>query len=365
MPLKRFWPHVPLALLVLASGAFNLASALGHLPAAVHPLREVTIYNGALGVLGRSTQAVLGGALALCGFGLFWRLRTPWAFAVLLSAVTIGVNVARRQWDAALIMPGIIFVGLIFYRRKFELRAVAANVFISALSVAAILSYGTFGTYFLGDGFRPHIHDIPTALYYTIITLATVGYGDIVPVTTQTRMFSVSLVIVGIAIFATAVATALGPAITGEIGRIFSGKEKVMVATDHVIVVGDGDIAEHTARSLEAAGHAYTRIHSADQALERRTLEDANIQGARMVVAASSDDAKNAVVSLTVKDLKPSLRVIAVAGSPEAIHRLKLAHADVVFAPAVAGGRLMAQLVNGESVPPQFRDLLLGDATAP
>lgn len=361
MKLKQLWPHVPLALLVLASGALNLANGLGHLPANFHPLTEVAQYNGALGIFGRSTQAVLGGALMVCGFGLFRRLRTPWAFAILLAGLTIGVNVGRHQFDAALILPGIIFCGLIFYRGTFSRRAVAANLFVAVLSVAAIVGYGTFGSYFLGTGFRPPIRDIPSALYFTVITLSTVGYGDIVPVKTETRMFVISLVIVGIAVFATALATSIGPAFTTEITRIFRGKEEPMEDRDHVVVIGEGDIAEHTARSLDKSGQRYTRIHSAEQALDPSTLEDAHVRNARAVVAASDDDSKNAVISLTVKDMNPNVRVLAVAASPEGIRRLKLAHADVVFAPTVAGGRLMAQIVNGEPIPPQFDDLLLAD----
>lgn len=361
MRLRTYWPHVPLALLVLASGALNLANGLWHLSTDVHAISAVSQYNGGLGIFGRSTQSVLGAALMLCGFGLFRRLRTPWAFAVLLSALTIGVNVARRQFDAALILPSVIFCGLIFYRGTFSRRAVAANLFVSVLSIASILGYGTFGSYFLGSGFRPEIHDVPTALYYTVITLSTVGYGDIVPVTVETRMFAVSLVIVGIAIFATALATSLGPAFTTEITRIFRGKEQPMEDRDHVVVIGEGDIAEHTARSLDKSGQRYTRIRSAEDALNPGTLDDAHVRSARTVVAASDDDSKNAVISLTVKDMNPNVRVLAVAASPEAIRRLKLAHADVVFAPTVAGGRLMAQIVNGEPIPPQFDDLLLAD----
>lgn len=361
MRLRRWWPHVPLALLVLASGALNLVAGLGHLPGNLSTLSAVSQYNGTLGVFGRSTQAVLGGALMLCGFGLFWRLRTPWAFALLLSAMTVGVGITRHRWDAPLIVPGVMFLGLIFYRNAFQRHAVAANAFVSVLSITSVLGYGTLGTYFLGDGFRPQVHDVSTALYYTVITLSTVGYGDIVPVTTQTRMFVISLVIVGLAIFATAVATTFGPAITNEIGRIFSGKEKRMETSDHIIVVGDGDIAEHTARALEAGGQRYVRIASAEQAMDPQALNEAHLPTARMLVAASDDDNKNAVISLTVKDLNPQVRVLAAAGSREAIRRLKLAHADVVFAPTVVVGRLMAQIVNGEPIPPQFEDLLLGE----
>lgn len=358
MRLRQLWPHVPLALLVVTSGALNVAGGLGHLPLHVHALAEATAYTSALGVFGKSTQAVLGAALILCGFGLLWRLRTPWAFTLLLGVLTIAVDVLRREYGAALVVPAIIVVGLFFYRASFQRRAIAANLFVSILSIAAVTGYGTFGAWYLGDGFRPPIHNIATALYFTVITLATVGYGDIVPVTTETRMFAISLVIFGLAIFATAVATTFGPAITTEIGRIFSGKEPQMEQADHVIVVGGGDIADHTAHALEQAGNRISRIENANSGMDPEVLEEAAVRRARMVVAADTDDNKNAMVALIVKDLNPRVRVVAVAGSRDGIRRLKLAHADAVFAPSVLGGRLLAQIAAGEDIPAEYRDLL-------
>lgn len=358
MRLRRLWPHVPLALLVLASGALNLVAGLGALPHDLQALNAALQYNGSLGIFGRSTQTLLGGALMLCGIGLFWRLRTPWAFALLLSLLTIGVEAARREWNATLIVPVVMLVGLLVYRDRFQRQALGANIFVALLSIATVVGYGTVGTFLLGSGFRPNVTDITTAFYFTIITLSTVGYGDVVPTTTPTRLFTVSLVLFGIAIFATAIATTFGPAITAEVGRIFSGRKRHMVTNDHVVVVGDGEIAEHTAAELEASGHTVARITDISQALQPSALSDAHVESARMVVAACNDDSKNAVISLIAKDLNPNVRVVAVAGSTDGIRRLKLAHADAVFAPSVLGARLLAKIADGGTIPDAFGDLL-------
>jgi hypothetical protein len=58
------------------------------------------------------------------------------------------------------------------------------------------------------------------------------------------------------------------------------------------------------------------------------------------------------------KDLNPNIRVLAIAGSAGAIRRLKLAGAEIVFAPSVVGSRLLANLVEGKEIPPEFKDLL-------
>ncbi len=357
MHLRRYWPHVPLAILVFASGILNLVGGLGHVSGDLAIFNAAATYDSTLAIFGRSTQAILGAGLALCGIGLFWRLRTPWAFALLLSFVTVGLDVMRHEWNAALIVPALMFVGLIVYRNVFRQHAVAINLFISIVSIATVVGYGTLGTFFMGSGFRPAVTHMSTALYFTIVTLSTVGYGDIVPVTTQTRLFAISLIVFGIAIFATAIATTFGPAITTEIGRIFQGKERPVETTDHFIVVGDGEIAEHAAAALETGGNQVLRIGS-NEALEREALENAHVQSARMVIAASDDDNKNAVISLIVKDMNPSVRVVAAAGSTASIRRLILAHADAAFAPTVLGGRLLAQVADGKPIPPEFSDLL-------
>lgn len=361
MHLRRLWPHAPLAILVLASGAVNVIPALGRLPLDAAAFNTVAQYNGTLSIFGPSAQALLGIALMLCGIGLFWRMRVFWAFALLLSILIIGVETARREWNLTLVIPAIMSIGLIVYRDRFSRRTLAANLFLSILSIATVVSYGTVGSFLIGNGFHPAITKISAAFYFTIVTLSTVGYGDIVPVSMQARFFSISLVIFGIAIFATAIATTLGPGITAEVERIFSGTKRRMESSDHVIVVGEGEIAAHTAAALSAAGHLVERITDSASALKPQTLADAHIDKARMIVAACSDDNQNAVIALIAKDVNPKIRVVAVAGSTDAIRHLKLAHADAVFAPSVLGGRLLAQIADGAALPAEYADLISTD----
>ncbi len=79
-----------------------------------------------------------------------------------------------------------------------------------------------------------------------------------------------------------------------------------------------------------------------------------------MVIAAREDDSENAFIVLAVKEMNPNVRVLAVASSAIALRRLKLAHADMVFSPAAVGSRLLADLVQGNQILPEFRDLLEG-----
>lgn len=370
--LRSLVPHAPVACAVLLNGVVNIVAATRFAPVPIQAVGALGDLTGSLGVLGRGTQTALGATLVLVAVGLFWRMQVAWAFALLLLVVTIGVDVARHQSIATLALPMLILLALVWTRGVFARRTIIATYLISLVSIAAVTAYGTIGSYLLGTGYRPQIRDVTTALYYTVVTLSTVGYGDIVPVTQQTRLFTISLLVVGLGIFATAIASVLGPAITGEMSRIFIPEGRRTRLKDHIIPIGEGAIAENTARELSQRRVEYVRIAEKELAstmsgdaevvlgdpAEESVLRKAGIAGARMVVAARDDDGENAFISLLAKDLNAHVQVLAVATTARAIRRLKLAGADLVFAPSVVGSRLVADLVEGASIPTEFADLL-------
>jgi voltage-gated potassium channel len=367
-------PEWPLALALVLSGALNIETGLRYNLVPLSKIGPLSDVGRSLSVLGSSTQIFLGACLVLVGIGLLRRLATAWAFAVLLLAVTVGVNLAQGSRGASLIFSGLLLLALIILRRYFTHRTTTANYIFSLMGILAILAYGTFGTYLLGDGFRPKLHDLISSFYFTIVTLATVGYGDIVPVTPETRLFVVSLLIVGLSIFATVIASILGPAVSGEINRFFNPKEGKMKPTNHVILAGEGALATNTSRELQARGIPFVQIitsgstpaHLSEEFIVRgnpgddQVLKEAGIESALLVIAAREDDGENAFISLVAKDLNPEVRVLAVASSAGSIRRLKLARAEIVFAPAVVGSRMLANIVEGKEIPPEFKDLLEG-----
>ncbi len=371
--LRSVFPHWPLALLLMGSGAVNILAGFRLPIGLLGRLGPVATLSGSLAVLGSNTQILLGLGQIVVGVGLFWRLQAAWAFAVLLLVVTVGVDLLRAQTGVALVLPAAMLLLLLLARRYFGRQIILANYLISLVGIVAILAYGTFGTYLLGPGFHPPIHHLTTAFYFAIETLSTVGFGDIVPVDPETRMFAVSLIVVGLSIFATAIATAVGPAISRELNRIFTPGEKPVKPENHVILFGEGAIARNTARELAQRDIAFVQVVDPrseppmpDHPVVRgdpsddAVLEEAGIGAARMVIAARDDDGDNAFIALAAKDLNPRVHVLAVATSARSIRRLKLARADLVFAPAVVGSRLLANLVEGGAIPPEFHDLLEG-----
>ena len=371
--LGSFWPHWPVAAAIVTGGALNVLRSFNseHLP-----FSQVSPFMGlekSLAILGSSTQAILGVGLVLVGFGLFRRLSTAWSFAVILLLITLGVNLVQQHWGAWIIFPGVMLLVMIPLKRYFNRQTKLANYTISLTSVFGILAYGTFGAYLLGNGFQPAVHDLTTSFYFTIITLSTVGYGDISPTTPETRLFVVSLLVVGLSVFATAIASVLGPAITKRLGHILSPEGGRIKLENHIILAGEGTIAANTAVELEKRKLSFIRIRSrienaippgegdiigdpTDEAVQLK----AGIRKAVMVIAAGDNDGDNAFITLLAKDLNPEVRVLAVANAINAIRRLKLARADLVFAPAAVGSRLLANLAEGDRISDEFRDLLEG-----
>jgi voltage-gated potassium channel len=366
-------PEWFLAAILVLSGALNIISGLRYKLAPFAQIGPFSSLAQSLAALGSSTQIILGSGLVLVGVGLLWRLASAWAFAVLLVAVTMGVNLIRGQWGASLILPGLMLLALIMLREYFTRRAIVINYLISLIGILSILTYGTFGAYLLGEGFHPRIRDLTSAFYFTIITLGTVGYGDIVPITPETRLFVVSLIMVGLGIFATVLVSVMGPFLSGELRRMFNPRGEPMKQRDHVILVGDGSIASNTARELLTRKIPFIRIIPKDSeppapehpvirgdASDDQILKDAGVEKARLVIAALDNDGDNAFIALAAKDLNPAVKVLAVVSSANYIRRLRLSGADLVFALTAVGSRILADLVEGKELAQEFTDLLEG-----
>jgi hypothetical protein len=79
---------------------------------------------------------------------------------------------------------------------------------------------------FTGKRFSSGNSRLGHSVYFTITTLSTVAFGDIVPVTSAARWFVISLVVIGLGVFFSAIAPVLGPEISGELNHLFNPKEK-------------------------------------------------------------------------------------------------------------------------------------------
>jgi voltage-gated potassium channel len=234
------------------------------------------------------------------------------------------------------------------------------------------------------DGLRDNAHpDRPLGFvdvfYFTVVSLTTVGYGDIAPVTADARLVN-AVVLTPIRVFLWALF--LGTAYEVALLRLRIREERQMKELrerlrGHVVVCGYGvkgraivgellahghrpedivviDPVEATMDEAARRGLVALRGDASTEALLRAAAAD---KAASVLVAPNRDDAA-VLICLTVRSLAPSVSLIAAAREEENVALLYRAGADLVVAPSVSGGRLMAAAVRQRAVP-QFLDDLL------
>lgn len=375
---KSVWPHGPLGLLLVLVGAVNVLTGLqsrGFSPAyqilaQVVPLSELS-QEVSLGILGSGVQVLLGGGMLLTGVGLFWRLRSAWAFSILLLVIAIVVDLFSQRPIEGVLLSAVALAALVVWQSRFSQRSLIGSYLMSLIGLLAVFAYGVLGSLLLGNRFQPNIHDVYTALYFTVVTLSTVE-SNIYPATPEAKVFMVSLILGGISIFTTTIVTTFGPLLSNQINPILSGKKVKIESSDHVILVGTSSFASSVALELASHGIGFVQVVGSEDAPplseqpvvrgapSEEVLKQAGILSAHTVVFAGEADAANASALLTAKKLNQHVRAVVAASSSQAIPRLRWARADLVFAPTAVGARLLTNLIGGGSIPRELQDLFEG-----
>ncbi len=237
---------------------------------------------------------------------------------------------------------------------KFLLRRL---VFIATL-IAVTLATGTIG-FCVIEHYRPF-----DAFYMTLITITTVGYAEIHPLSHAGRIFNSFLIFFGVTTLFFAIGAMTQSIIELELGEYF-GKRRHKRMIDkldrHFIICGYGRVGRNAAHELHRSGVPFVVVDRNPERAERAmqagilavaadstrddTLHALGITRARGLVAALATDADNLFVILSAKNLNPQLYVAPRAGEEEAEEKLRRAGADAVFAPYTVAGYRLAQAV--------------------
>jgi voltage-gated potassium channel len=216
-------------------------------------------------------------------------------------------------------------------------------------------------------------------LYFTIVSLTTVGYGDITPITDQARLVN-ALIMTPIRVFLWVLF--LGTAYELTILRLRLREDRQMKdlhdrLSDHVIVCGYGVKGRAIVDELLAHGQPRDQIVAIDEsedavamatkhglvalrgdASREALLRAANIERAHAVLVAPNRDDAAVLICLTVRSLAPQIHIVASAREEENVKLLYGAGADLVVSPSVSGGRLMGAAIRQQAVPQFLEDLL-------
>ena len=271
-------------------------------------------------------------------------------------------------------------LGLLRLPDRSPWRAVLRRI---ALALGLVIAVAVL-LWFTRDGLRDSANpDQPPGFvdifYFTTVSLATVGYGDIAPVTNEARLLNALLltpvrIFVWLLFLGTAYELSLLRLRFDEEYRMRQLRERL---DGHVVVCGFGVKGRAIVKELLAHGqapHDIVVIDPMEDAIAEAAAQDlvalrgdastekllraAVVEKAAYVLAAPDRDDACVLICLTVRSLVPAVQLIASAREEENIKLLYRAGANVVVSPSVSGGRLMAAAVRQHAVPLFLDDLL-------
>ncbi|MDE2239951.1 MAG: voltage-gated potassium channel protein [Rhodospirillales bacterium] len=370
--LDLWFPQLPLAAAVGVAGLLALlptirryASEYLHLQLnglfnALHPLNASVPALILQGV----PSAVVGTLQIFIAIGLLLRSRMAWISALVITFTqgALAIGYSHQSWHSgAFLYVAALFFALSVSGRNFQHSSLAAGTLFAIAASILLLTYGVLGSLILGEGFSPPIVTLPQAAYFTVVTMSTVGYGDISPKSDNARLFVMSLIIVGITVFATSITAVVGPLVQGRLNRIIEPQRKRMKRVNHYIIAGAGALAHNTARELLARDKSVIVVTDEDEdfgeaevirgdATELEVLRKAGAETAHAVLALSPDDAENAFVILALREIMTDAKKIAAVSNRRNLERVRRVQPDMILAPNVFGGEVLAMALTEEKI---------------
>jgi voltage-gated potassium channel len=246
---------------------------------------------------------------------------------------------------------------------------------IALFVLAFILAFGTVG-YMVIEGWG-----VADSLYMTIITLSTIGFGEVHRLDTPGRLFTIVLIMGGVGTAAYALKSAIQIILEGEIRGILGRKkvnEKIKRLKGHYIICGYGRMGKQICSEFAAAQFPFVVIerdpevvaemedkdHMAIQgdATHDEVMIAAGIERAEGLIAVLNTDAENLFVVLSARDINPNLKIITRASEEGSESKLKRAGANLVISPYVIGAMKIAQSVFRPAVSSFLETAVSGNA---
>lgn len=236
-----------------------------------------------------------------------------------------------------------------FFRSKF---------YVALVLVVLTLFIGVIGYRFIAD------YSWVDAVYMSVITITTVGFGEVNPLTPEAKIFTVILILCSVVIVGYAISVITEYIInqsTSNILKIKRVQKQINNLSGHVIVCGYGRNGMQAAEKLRAYNEDFVIIEQDPTVIERYEKKDtlfikgnandddvlkaAGVERAHSLISALPDDADNLFVVLSARQLNDTLLIISRAEYETSRSKLKLAGANNVIMPNRIGGDHMASLV--------------------
>ena len=230
----------------------------------------------------------------------------------------------------------------------------------AALSIPVLVALGVVG-YGIAGYMALFGWSFVDALYMTITTMTTVGYREVRPLATPERIFTISLLLLGVSVLLMTLSIAASVLIDDPIReriRRRRMKKRIEGLEGHYIVCGYGRVGRTVAETLSAEGCSFVVVDRSEEraselrtdghlyltgdATQREDLLGVGVGRARALISAVDDDAENIFITMVARDLNPRLWIVTRASQENTIDRLRTAGANRVYSPFVTAGHEMA-----------------------
>ncbi|MFT5301946.1 MAG: voltage-gated potassium channel [Mariniblastus sp.] len=231
-----------------------------------------------------------------------------------------------------------------------------------AVSLILVFLISTVGYHFIGD------YDWLSALWMVVITISTVGFSESSQATPAVQLFTIGVILLGVSSAAYTCGGFIQLLLEGEVDRVLGNRKMTMEIAklkDHVIVCGFGRLGQDLVNQLRHRSIPYVVIDLETQRTELAVeegafaiqgdatsdsvLEKANLATARALVTALPTDAENVFITLTARNQRPTIQIIAKSEHENSCRKLRQAGADKIVMPHRVGAQQMERMITRPS----------------
>jgi len=233
-----------------------------------------------------------------------------------------------------------------------------SKIYTAFIMLLILLSFGVIGYRFISG------LSWIDAIYMTVITITTVGFGEVQPLGVPAKIFTIFLILASVVIVGYAISIITEYILSKnnfEDIKQRKMQKKIDAMSNHIIICGYGRNGKQAAKKLEAYGKPYVIVECNKEIAEKlqeddipnvfgnanedETLYEAGIENASTLISALPNDADNLFVVLSARQINKKMHIISRASQETSYDKLKLAGANNVILPDRIGGDHMASLV--------------------